>query len=245
MKSKTMALLVLLGLALAIGVAAAQKNKPWTEWTMQDAEKILNQSGWGQTQTETDTTETYFTPGARPIDSRGAMNQATGVNYRIRFLSAKPIRQAFLRILELNPTKSTPQQTELMRQYVDRKFEKIVVIAVDYDQQGLAKDGRFTQPVFQAFGVAITATMKNNTYLDIKGGKRVFLQEYQAPIPGEGLGAKFIFPRIVDDKPILDAKTGDVRFYAEFPKAAGNNQLIKLDMRFKVKDLMYEGILEF
>ena len=127
MKSKTMALLVLLGLALAIGVAAAQKNKPWTEWTMQDAEKILNQSGWGQTQTETDTTETYFTPGARPIDSRGAMNQATGVNYRIRFLSAKPIRQAFLRILELNPTKSTPQQTELMRQYV--RFQADCVLA--------------------------------------------------------------------------------------------------------------------
>ena len=32
--------------------AVAQKNKPWTEWTAKDAEKILNDSAWGQTQTE-------------------------------------------------------------------------------------------------------------------------------------------------------------------------------------------------
>ena len=31
---------------------AAQKTKPWTEWTEKEAAKILNDSAWGQTQTE-------------------------------------------------------------------------------------------------------------------------------------------------------------------------------------------------
>jgi hypothetical protein len=241
MNMKGKAPLLLLGLALAIGVAAAQKTKPWTEWTVKDAEKILNDSNWAQTQSEVDTSETTWSPAPRAIDSKGAVNQATGVNFHIRFLSAKPIRQAFLRLAELNPSKSTPQQIEQMRQFADSKYEKTIVIAVDFD----GKDGRFTQPVFQAFTSAVTSTLKNNTYLDIKGGKRIFLQEYQPLVPGENLGSKFIFPRLVDDQPVINAKSGDVRFYAEFPRLAGNNQQVKLDMRFKISNFIYEGVLEF
>jgi len=241
MKMKGKALLVIFGLMVVVAATAAQKTKPWTEWNLRDAEKILNDSGWGQTQSEVDVSETTWSTAARPIDSKGAVNQATGVNFYIRFLSAKPIRQAFLRIAELTPAKSTPQMIEKMRQFVDAKYEKIIVISVDCD----GKDGRFTAPVFQAFTSAVTSTLKNNTYLDIKGGKRIFLQEYQPLTPGEGLGSKFIFSRFVDDQPAITAKTGDVRFYAEFPKLSGNNPQVKLDMRFKVSGFMYEGAIEF
>ena len=86
--------------------------------------------------------------------------------------------------------------------------------------------------------------MKFNAYLDIKGGQRVFLQEYRAP-SGDGMGAIFIFPRMVNDKPLLDPKSGEVRFYAEFPKLGGNDQQIRLNVRFKVSELMYDGILDY
>jgi hypothetical protein len=241
MDMKGKVLLAIFCLILVVGAAAAQKSKPWTEWNLKDAEKILNDSGWGQTQSEVDVSETTWSTASRPIDSKGAVNQATGVNFYIRFLSAKPIRQAFLRIAELTPAKSTPQMLEKMRQFVDAKYDKTIVISVDCD----GKDGRFTAPVFQAFTSAVTSTLKNNTYLDIKGGKRVFLQEYQPLVPNEGLGSKFIFPRFVDDQLVITAKTGDVRFYAEFPKLSGNNPQVKLDMRFKVSAFMYEGAIEF
>src|SRR5690242_5651792 len=32
--------------------AYAQKGKAWTDWNQKEAEKVLNDSGWGQTQTE-------------------------------------------------------------------------------------------------------------------------------------------------------------------------------------------------
>jgi hypothetical protein len=208
---------------------------------VKDAEKILSESGWAQSFSEVDTTETTWSTAPRPIEGKGAVNQATTVTYRIAFLSAKPIRQAYLRLAELMPTQTTPQQLEQMRQFVDSKYEKTIVIAVTYE----GKDQRYTGAVFQAFTSAITSTLKNNTYLDIKGGKRIFLQEYQPMVTGEGLGSKFIFPRLVDDQPIITAKTGDVRFYAEFPKLSGNNPQVKLDMRFKVSSFIYEGVLEF
>jgi hypothetical protein len=233
--------IAIIALTLAVGIAVAQKIKPWTQWTVPDAEKILTDSGWAQTYSEMDTSEMTWSTAPRPTSGMGALNQATGVNYHIVFLSAKPIRQAYLRLAELNPSRSTTQDIEKMRQFAEAKYDKTIVIAVTYD----GKDQRFTNPVFQAFSSAITSTLKNNTYLDIKGGKRVFLQEYQPPVVGENLGAKFIFPRTVDDQPVLTAKTGDIRFYTEFPKLSGNNQQVKLDMRFSVSKFMYEGVIEY
>jgi len=239
MSGKGKALLVLLGLALAVGVAAAQKNKPWTEWILKDAQKILDDSAWGQTQTETNTEEMTWSTATRPIEGQGAVNQATSWKFRICFVSAKPIRQAYLRWLQTGPTKATEEMLQGARQFVDMKFDQTIVIAVQYS----GTDQRFNGAVFQALNSAIFSTLKQNTYLDIKGGKRVFLQDYRPPIPF--WGAQFIFPRLQDGKPIIDAKTGDVRFYSQFPQLMGNNQQVILNMRFKVANFMYDGVLEF
>jgi hypothetical protein len=231
MRASRVKLLILAVLFLLAAAAAKDKRKPWTQWSVEDAKKILNDSGWGQTQT--------------PVANAQYDWAINGVNYRIRFLSAKPIRQAFLRLVQLDP-KATPEQTEQAHQSVDAKYEQVVVIAVSYDQDDLAlpRDNYYLMPIIQAFSEGMTSTLKNNTYLEIKGGQRVFLQEYRPP-SGDGMGAIFIFPRIVNDKPILDPKSGEVRFYAEFPKLGGNDQQIRLNMRFKVSDLMYDGVLEY
>jgi hypothetical protein len=234
MSTKEKSLLILLGLALAVSVMAI--DKPWTQWTDKDAKKILNDSGWGQTQASVNLAATGGTKG-------GSIDEATGVNYRIRFLSAKPIRQALLRLALLDP-KATPEQKDKAQQFVDAKYDQVVVMAVSYDQDSLPKDNSSMMVAFQAFSAGLTSTMKNKVYLDIKGGQRVFLQEYRPP-SGDGMGAIFIFPRIVNDKSILDAKsTGDVRLYAEFLKQ-GSDPQIRLNVRFKVSAMMYDGVLEY
>src|SRR5438309_10151351 len=97
--------------------ATAQKTKPWTEWSEKDAEKILNDSAWGQTQTEggdtssqpSSTSAITATTAARREDTntKAAANVESGekkgpmsVHYRVRLLSAKPIRAAFVRMIE-------------------------------------------------------------------------------------------------------------------------------------------------
>jgi hypothetical protein len=188
----------------------------------------------------TDTSEPVYSPVPRSISGQGALNQNTSWNFRIRFLSAKPVRQAYYKWLELDPKKrTTKEELDQARQLIDAQFDQSIVIAVNYD----GNDQRFKSACFQAFNSGITSTLKNNTYLDIKGGKRVFLLEYKPP--AGWFGALFTFPRQMDGKPLIEANTGDVRFYAEFPQLSGNNPQVKLDMRFKVKDFMYNGVLEF
>jgi len=223
----------LLSLCTAIS-ASGQAKKSGMDWSQQDAKKLLTESSWCKTQTDIDTSRMMFRPGA------GGSNQAAGVNYRIMLLSSKPVRQALARLVQLDKHYA---QEEVKRalDMVDRKYDSTVVVAVSFDQEG---DNRLIGPVIEAFYHANTGLMKNNTYLDIKG-KRVFLQEYQAP-GQDGLGAKFIFPRIVDNKPLLSGlKSGDLRFYAEFPILLGATSSIILNMRFKIADLMYEGVMEY
>lgn len=223
-----------------------KKSKPWQEWSRKDAEGILNDSAWGKTQTETDISEMMFRPQAAPNaqtgasnadplrDERGgASNQATTIRYRIRFLSAKPIRQAFARVIALDQPTEDPRVKAYMNDFVDRQFDRWIAVTVGFE----SRDQRYSGVAIQAFASATTDSLKNKTYLERKDGKRVFLHLYQAP-SSDGLGAKFIFDRIVDERRFLNQESGEVRFVSEVGK-------LKLDMRFKVGDMMYDGQLEY
>lgn len=233
------------------GAASAQKPvKPWGEWTQKEAQKVLDDSAWGHTQTETDTSQMFYSPTSDPNRpgtrttsndssrlSQGATNQAVPLNFRIRFFTAKPIRQAFARTIALKQATLTKELTAQLTAWSDQHTDDWIIVAVNYD----STDQRYTGPVMQAFGSATIETVKNNTYLERKDGKRVFASEYQAPGP-DGAGAKFVFARTLDGQPFLNAESGEVRFYSEFQTA---KPPFKLDMRFKVSDMMFDGKLEY
>ena len=243
---KLIVAICLLITATIINASAEKRFKPWQEWSRKDAEDVLNDSPWGKTQIETDLSEMTFRPQAAPNartgasnadperDARGgATNQATNINYRIRFLSAKPIRQAFARIITLNQSAEDARVQAHMKDFVDRQFDKWIAVAVGLE----SRDQRFSGPALQTFASATTDSLKNTTYLERKDGKRLYLHLYQAPT-SDGLGAKFIFERIVDERPFLNSESGEVRFVCDAAK-------IKLNVRFKVSEMMYEGKLEY
>lgn len=229
-------LLVCLGMFLGV-VSAQKKMKPVNEWSEKDAQKLLEESAWAHTQTETDTSEMFFSPtaaatsgGSTSRGRQGATNQATNVNFRIRLLSAKPVRQAFARVI----TAKQPNMAEPLKAFVDRDFSDFIVVSVNWD----SPDQRYSGPAMQLFNSANTNLIKNNTFLEVKGGQRNFLEKYQAPAQ-DGLGAKFIFPRMVGEKIFVTPESGELRFYSEF------SANIKLNMRFKLNDMTYEGKLEY
>ena len=250
-------LLTVVTVLLLVSIAFAQE-KPWAEWTRAEAEKILNHSAWGQTQTETDTTEMVYTPttaggttGSNRSENirggltdrqainnsrvaQGATNQAISVNYHVRLLSAKPVRQAFMRVMELTQKNLDQETLRGLKSFVERDFSDYIAVAVTFD----STDGRYSGPALQAFASATLGTLKNKTYLERKDGKRLFLMDYHTPI-NDGLGAKFIFPRIVDERNFLNAESGSFRFYSEV-----SNQ-IKLNVTFRMSELMYDGQLEY
>jgi hypothetical protein len=239
-----------------LGVAQ-KRHGPWMEMPKKEAEKLLSNSPWAQIQVDTDVSEMFYSPTKAGASSpgrsraatgrpgsqtsinndradRGAVNQAVEIKYRICFLSARPVREAFAKVVLSSKQQPEDGLVQQLQSFVERDFSPYIVIAVTID----ANDPRFSGPIMQQINSANAGTLKNNAYLERQDGKRLFLSDYLTPI-ADGLGAKFIFPRRVNDQDFLNTKSDSVRFVAEF------SDTFKLNMRFKVADMIYDDKLEY
>jgi hypothetical protein len=219
-------------------IASAQWNKkPYTEWSPKEVQKVLNDSPWGQTQAFANMTNRFNTGPGRTASSNQTEEASTDyLNFRIRFLSAKPIRQALSRYMEeQSKNEADPEMAARLKGFVESQFAEHIVVSVMVD----SRDHKGQLPQAQTLLRSRTAgDLKNNTYLLTKGGERVFLTEYY-PLSADGLGAKFVFPRLVDGKPYITEESGEFTFYSEL------SSQFTLRMRFRTKDMVYDGKLEY
>jgi hypothetical protein len=220
---------------LPLATLGQWNKKPYTEWSEKETTKLLNDSPWAQTQALTDTSQ--MTGQGRVTDpGQSRIAEVYNVNFRIRFLSAKPVRQAISHLLQIkNGNKMSPELAARLTAFASADFPDYVVITVLAESD---KASRLLQQSQQSFFKLTTTELKNNTYLLAGGGDRVFVKEYQPP-GGDGLGARYIFPRVVGGKAIITSESGDVLFHSE-PIGA-----TVLNMRFKVKEMMFDGRLEY
>jgi hypothetical protein len=216
-------------------VSAQWQKKGYKEWSEKEALAVLNNSPWGQTQTYTDTS--HMVDEGRAVDSNQRREvEVPKINFRIRFFSSKPIRQATSRLVELMQKGQVPKQLAAqLDALAEANFPDYIVITVVTE---VAQAGSLMGLAASLMDRQSTAQLKNETYLSIKGGQRVFLLEYQPPRK-DGLGARFVFPRNVDGKPFITQDSDEVFFHSAL--SAGP----ELNMRFKVKDMMFAGNLEY
>jgi hypothetical protein len=161
-------------------------TKSLTEWS-KEATKVLNDSPWGQTQNLTDTSQ--MTGQGRLDSSQSRIADVFNVNIRIRFLSAKPVRQAISHLMEMkNRETISAQLAAQLKAFAAADFPDYVVITVTSESD---KASRLLQQTQAEFYRLTTSELKNNTYL-LAGGNRVFIKEYQPP-GKDGLGARYIF----------------------------------------------------
>jgi hypothetical protein len=237
-------LVTLLAVVAAASVTAQKKDdKPWTDWSKKDAEKILSDSPWAKVQTDTDTSQMFYSPTQDPQRmgrtsndgsrlAQGATNQAVNVAFQVRFFSARPVRQALARIMEIN-NKPPADVVAKLHQFAELQSTNSIIVTVTFD----SSDQRYTGVVIQQFNSAATGSLKNDAYLQRSDGKQLFLEEYVPP-GKDGFGARFIFLREVDGEPFIKDPNGELRFYAKYPNG------IKIDRRFKLAEMMYQGQLE-
>ncbi|HKO35981.1 MAG TPA: hypothetical protein VJV21_05850 [Pyrinomonadaceae bacterium] len=246
MRAVVITLLGALTISLALSVAAAQKkDKRWTEWSIEDAEKILNDSPWAKTQVDTETTQKLYsrnsesnlstdtvTAGTTARLARGAVNQNIDIRFHVRLFSARPVRQALARIIELQQKPKAEVLTRL-HGFAETKSNSSIIITITFE----SNEPAYLGATMRAFTGATTAVLSSKTYLETSDGKRIFLQQYVPP-GKDGFGARFIFPRLVDGPPFLTPNSGELRFHTEYPG-------LEIDRRFKVADMLLKGELEY
>ena len=237
--------LILILLGLSTPTLCQVKTTSWTEWSKKDAEKILNDSAWGQTQTIGGSEPTNASAitrtqggGGENVNRNGESGESMGgpkpVYYRVRFLTAKPIREAFSRLAVLSQPNAGKELVDQLQGFIDRDFGNYLVVALNVE----GSDEKRAAGMMAAFSRMNKDLLKDKVYLERKDGKRLALLDYKPPI-ADGMGAKFVFERTLDGQPYISADSDFVKFVVEV------SDRFKVNVRFRIAAMTYGDKLEY
>lgn len=206
-------------------------KKSFRQWTLEDAVWMLNRSPWAQRETFTDVV------GEVGSGVRGEKEILS--TYFVRFLSAVPVRQAYLRVKQIQ------SGYDGMSEDGKRRFDDLtapglrmdrgrwIVVAVAFRSNDVDAELSFRQH----FQTQTLETLKQTTSLSTARFSELQPIAYFAP-EEEAVGARFVFPREVDGVSVVSSEDETVTFELDAPVAAD-----RLRSEFSVPKMMVEGKL--
>ena len=201
-------------LAFTAGLSAANIAKePFFKWSQDKAVQILNSSPWARQETFTQIVS--------------------------RFLSARPIREAYARIQQIYYGYDRMNREEQARFEKDQqpgiemmRTSEWIVVSVAFR----SNDPNEESNVRRFFQTETVKTLKTKAFLSTPTCSQVEVRAYFPPRE-ESVGAKFIFPRIVDGIPVVTEDCDTVTF--ELLDVPGANP--NLQSTFSVKSMVVDG----
>ena len=179
-------------------------------WSLQKALFILTKSPWARQET--------YTSIIGGIGSGISGEKEIYSTFFVRFLSARPIREAYARVRQIQADydKLSPQD----RREVDRTLEpglnldssRWIVVTLAFR----SNDSSMELRVRQFLEMQTTVTMKPRAYLSSAKFPQIGLAAYFPPKEDE-VGARFVFPRSVEGTPVISAGDAAVVFELEVP----------------------------
>src|SRR5262245_12659074 len=215
-------------------------DETFEKWNSKSVSRMISDSPWSQNQI-------FNTP---MVDTDSGLRGEKEIlsKFTVRFFSALPVRQAYVRMMQLlnKYDEMAPEQ----RAEFDSRFKRAlsldvsdrVIVAVDFS----SNDPDSIREMKQFLDTARTETIKQSVYLIGEHLGRVSLKEYFPPSK-DGTGAKFVFPRTMNGKPVIAAGDKEARFEFLVPmidrNAGGQKNPQKLSIPFKVEKMVYKGEL--
>jgi hypothetical protein len=213
-------------------VAALCEEQSVQKWSQSRAVEVLNSSPWARHET--------FTRVIGGVGSGVSGEKEIFNRFYVRFLSAKPIREAFARIQQLlygydrMGADEKQRFDQLIRPGLQLDVDRWIIVAVSFrsndpNEESLAR--RFFQK-------ETAETLKNKAFLSTEQFPQIPLAGYFPPRE-EGVGAKFLFPRTVDGVPVVTRAAKAIAFeLLDVPGATP-----RLRASFPVKDMTINGEL--
>ncbi len=204
------------------------------KWSQSKAVEVLNSSPWARHET--------FTRVIAGVGSGVSGEKEIFDTFYVRFLSAKPIREAFARIQQLRygydkmSAEEKLRFDKLIQPGLDLDVDRWIVVAVSFRSNDPNEESS-TRRFFQK---ETAETLRNKAFLSTERFPQVPIAAYFPPRE-EGVGAKFIFPRTLDGVPVLTGTAKKIAFeLLDVPGATP-----RLRASFTVKDMMVNGRLVF
>lgn len=248
--------LVATGSVLLVYSQTSLPNKPYTQWSKSEAETVLNSSAWTSQQEvrikfdkETQVAAGSYNPSV--VSSTAAPEAKTEVNtqmpvdfiFTLRLRSALPIREALVRLKNLN-TDIEGMSPEQLAAF-DKQTKGLLQCPACTDNyvvtlSSRSKNNPGADAVFSVFKGGRLADLQRYVFIANERGERRPLVYYVAPkVPGDE--ATFFFPRANEKgEPLLGPENKEllVNLNDNQPNSVSN-------FRIDVSKLVVNGKVEF
>ena len=213
-------------------------HTPYRDWTSKQVGTMLSRSPWTQTFTHVTSNTQEIVAGAAGSPGEIGVDTSEHTRYHFRFhwLSAKPVRMAFARLVqEANPQ----MEIEQLERFEEQELEDAVLaLRIESKPPG----SPMIRQIEESFRTLSVERLTQDTYLTTKRNKRVPLKEFRPP-EGNGLGARFIFPRTLDDgSPLFTEADSEIRLTTKLTIPESN---LRIRLKYKSKDMLFQGHLEY
>jgi hypothetical protein len=227
----------LIGILLALMSGAPPSwitQEHFSKWPLNKAVQVLNVSPWARHET--------FTRVISGVGSGISGEKEIYNTYYVRFLSARPIREAYARIQQIQhgydkmPQEKRRQFEESQLPNLDLDVSKWIVVSVSFR----SNDPNEESSVRRFFQSETVQTLKTKAFLSTPSCPQVELSAY-FPQREESVGAKFVFPREVNGVPVLTKDCQNITL--ELLDVPGTNA--RLRATFAVKPMIINDQLIF
>ena len=206
----------------------------FSKWPLNKAVQVLNVSPWAKHET--------FTRVISGVGSGISGEKEIYNTYYVRFLSARPIREAYARIQQIQhgydkmPPDKRRQFEEAQSPNLDLDVSRWIVVSVSFR----SNDPNEESSVRRFFQSETVKTLRTKAFLSTVTYPQVELSSY-FPQREESVGAKFVFPREVDGVPVLTKDSPNITL--ELLDVPGTNA--RLRATFAVKPMVVGDQLIF
>ena len=185
-------------------------DRDFRSWTLEEAVGILNDSPWARQET--------YTRIIGGIGSGLAGEKEIYSTFFVRILSARPVREAYARVRQIQAGYDQMGREE--KKKLDSALEpglKLdvthwIVVAISFR----SNDPNLELRVKQFLETQTTDTMKPRAHLSTAGFPRLEIAGYFPP-EEEVVGAKFVFPRAINRRPVASPEDPRLIFELDVP----------------------------
>ncbi len=215
---------------LAAGAAEIPTEEPFWKWPLEKAVQVLNSSAWARQET--------FTRVVGGVGSGVSGEKEIYNTFYVRFLSARPIREAFVRIQQLQHNYESFTEEEkrrfdgLTQPNLEMDTSRWVVVTVAFR----SNDPNEESSVRRYLQAQTRETLKTRAFLSTQRFPQVEIAAYFPPRE-EGVGAKFVFPRELGGIPLVTGNGDKITF--ELTDVPGANP--RLRSTFSLKAMVVNG----
>jgi hypothetical protein len=193
----------LLSPLMAFAATSWKNTEPFHQWSLDKAVKVLNDSPWAKQQT--------YTRVIRGVGSGISGEKEIYNTFYVRFLSARPIREAYARIQQIQhgfdamSPEEQRQFEEAQSPNLDIDVSEYIVLTVSFRSNDPNEESR----VRRFFQSETVETLKTKAFLSTPTCPQVEITAY-FPQKEESVGAKFVFPREYDGLPVITEECSSV-----------------------------------